>query len=247
MLGTGLGVVLAAALIAVARPTGGSLVLAVTLLAWASYTVFAASFTVYTLILTALVVLLVSTGDPKPLSAVADRAWDTLLGGTIALIGYAVWPTREAATLRTTVSRLLAALASYADAVFDGYIVGGVDDALHARLAEGARTSRRARADAQASLDRATAEPTRLRVDTTLAQSVLAGARRIVIVLHALRTTLQDSVEPVAVPEVQPVGIAIVDALRQLETAVRSLQPLALPDLRALQQQLEAVADETQD
>src|SRR3954454_11440612 len=243
MLGTGLGVVLAAALIALARPTGGSLVLAVTLLAWLSYTVFAASFTIYTLALTALVVLLVSTGDPKPLSAVADRAWDTLLGGTIALIGYAVWPTREAATLRTTVSRLLAALATYADAVFDGYVVGGVDQALHPRLAEGARPSRRARADAQASLDRATAEPARLRADTTLAQSVLAGARRIVIVLHALRTTLQDSADPVAVPEVETVGRAVVDALRQLENAVRSLQPVQLPDLRALQQQLEVTAD----
>src|SRR4051794_22490405 len=247
MVGTGLGVVLAAALIAVARPTGGSLVLAVTLLAWASYAVFAASFTIYTLALTALVVLLVSTGDPKPLSAVADRAWDTLLGGTIALIGYAVWPTREAATLRTTVSRLLAALATYADAVFDGYVVGGVDQALHPRLAEGARTSRRARADAQASLDRATAEPARLRADTTLAQSVLAGARRIVIVLHALRTTLQDSTVSVPVPEVETVGRDVVEALRQLAEAVASGQPVRMPDLRELQQKLEALADATVD
>ena len=243
MVGTGLGVVLAAALIAVARPTGGSLVLAVTLLAWASYTVFAASFTLYTLILTALVVLLVSTGDPKPLSAVADRAWDTLLGGTIALIGYAVWPTREAATLRTTVSRLLSALADYAESVFAGYVTGSLDDDLRRRLGERARTARRARTDAQASLDRADAEPPRLRADTGLAQSVLAGARRIVIVLHALRTTLQDSADPVAVPEVETVGRAVVDALRQLENAVRSLQPVQLPDLRALQQQLEVTAD----
>ena len=247
MVGTGLGVVLAAALIAVARPTGGSLVLAVTLLAWASYTVFAASFTVYTLVLTALVVLLVSTGDPKPLSAVADRAWDTLLGGSIALIGYAVWPTREAATLRTTVSRLLTALADYAEAVFEGYVVGGLDAGLRTRLGEGARTARRARADAQASLDRANAEPARMRADTALAQSVLGGTRRIVIVLHALRTTLQDSSEPVPVPEVEPVGRAVVGALRQLENAVRSLQPVKLPDLRALQQQLEAIADGTDD
>src|SRR3954471_6793586 len=243
MVGTGLGVVLAAALIAVARPTGGSLVLAVTLLAWASYTVFAASFTVYTLILTALVVLLVSTGDPKPLSAVADRAWDTLLGGTIALIGYAVWPTREAATLRTTVSRLLSALADYAESVFAGYVAGSLDDNLRRRLGDGARTAGRARTDARAWLDRADAEPPRLRADTGLAQSVLAGARRIVIVLHALRTTLQDSADPVAVPEAEAVGRAVVDALRQLENAVRSLHPVELPDLRALQQQLEAAAD----
>src|SRR3954468_14405540 len=243
MLGTGLGVVLAAALIAVARPTGGSLVLAVTLLAWASYAVFAASFTIYTLALTALVVLLVSTGDPKPLSAVADRAWDTLLGGTVALIGYAVWPTREAATLRTTVSCLLSALADYAESVFAGYATGSLDDDVRRRLGERARTARRARTDAQASLDRADAEPPRLRADTGLAQSVLAGARRIVIVLHALRTTLQDSADPVAVPEVEAVGRAVVDALRQLESAVRSLEPVQLPDLRALQQQLEVAAD----
>lgn len=245
MLGTGLGVVLAAGLIAVARPTGGSLVLAVTLLAWASYTVFAASFTLYTLALTALVVLLVSTSDPKPLSAVADRGWDTLLGGTIALIGYAVWPTREAATLRTTVSRLLTALADYADVVFAGYVAGGLDDELRAQLAERARGARRARAEAQASLDRATAEPARLRVDTGLAQSVLSGARRVVIVLHALRTTLQDSAETVPVPEAHTVGAVVAGALRQLAGAVESAERVDLPDLRALQQQLEALADRT--
>jgi conjugal transfer/entry exclusion protein len=192
-------------------------------------------------------VLLVSTGDPKPLSAVADRAWDTLLGGTIALIGYAVWPTREAATLRTTVSRLLTALADYAEGVFDGYVAGGLDAQLRTRLGERARTARRARADAQASLDRANAEPPRMRVDTALAQSVLGGARRIVIVLHALRTTLQDSTETVPVPEVGVIGHAVVDALRQLANAVLSLQAATLPDLRALQQQLEAIADATEE
>src|SRR3954462_7360359 len=70
MLGTGLGVVLAAALIAAARPTGGSLVPPAPLPAWASYTLFAASFTFFSLPLTPLVLLLVSTADPKPLSAV---------------------------------------------------------------------------------------------------------------------------------------------------------------------------------
>jgi uncharacterized membrane protein YccC len=244
VIGTALGVVLAGVLIAVARPTGIGLVVAVAVLAWASYTLFSASFALYSFVLTALVVLLISTGDPKPLAAVADRGLDTLLGGAIALLGYVVWPTPEAATLRTTTGRLLAALADYADAVFGGYIGGSYDAQVRGRMAESARAARRARTNAQASLDRAAGEPPRLRPNTEVAQSVLAGSRRIIIVLHALRTTLQDTGEQLALPEVAPAAVDIVAALRELADAVEKGRPAQLPDLREQQQRLERLADD---
>jgi hypothetical protein len=245
VLGTGLGVVLAGALVAVARPTGAGLVVTVAVLAWTSYTMFATSYAVYSFVLTALVVVLISTGDPKPLSAVADRGWDTLIGGAIALIGYVAWPTREAPTLRTTTARLLQSLADYAAVVFEGYAAGRYDAAVRAGMADRARAARRARTEAQASLDRAVAEPARLRGDTEEAQSVLAGARRIIIVLHALRTTLQDTKEQVAVPEAEPVAADVVAALRALAVAVEHDRAVQLPDLREQQHRLEQLADDT--
>ena len=240
-IGTGLGVIAAGALVAFAHPHGGGLVLAVGITAWVSYTVFASSFALYTFALTALVVLLVSAGDPKPLAAVADRGFDTVIGGAIALIGYLSWPTREEPVLRTSVARLLAALADYADAVLAGYVRGRYDDAPP--LGERARAARRARADAQASLDRALAEPMRLRPDTEVALSVLAGARRIVIGLHALRSTLHDTTEHVALAEAAPVVHDVVAALHELAAAVAEQRQPHLPDLRDQQHRLEVLAD----
>ena len=246
VIGTGLGVVLAGLLVAYARPTGAALVLAAGVLAWASYTLFAASYAMFTFVLTALVVLLISTGDPKPLSAVADRGLDTLLGGALALSAYIAWPTREAPTLRTTAARLLVALADYAETVFGGYVAGRHDRSLREVLAGQARAARRARADAQASFDRALAEPARLRPRTDVATSVLAASRRTVVVLHALRTTLQDAKDLSPLPEVAPVGADVVTALRELADAVRESRAAQLPALREGQQELVEIAATSQ-
>jgi uncharacterized membrane protein YccC len=243
LLGTGLGVVVGGLLVATTHPSGAGLVTAVALTAWGSYTVFASSYTVYTFVLTALVVLLVSAGDPKPLSAVADRGLDTLIGGALALLGYLAWPTREEATLRATSTRLLNALADYAEFVLSGYVEGRYDAQLRSRATELARAARRARADAQASLDRALAEPSHLRPETDAAASALAGARRIVITLHALRTTLQDNTEHVPVPEVQPLTRDVVAALRELAAATAEQRPPCLPALREAQHTLESLAE----
>jgi uncharacterized membrane protein YccC len=243
IIGTGLGIVAAGVLVAEARPTGLGLVVAVAVTAWASYAVFASSYALYTFALTALVVLLISTGDPRPLSAVADRGLDTLLGGAIALIGYAAWPTREEPTLRATASRLLDALADYAEAVLRGYVDGSYDDDLRAAAGERARAARRARAEAQASLDRALAEPSRLRPETSVALSVLAGARRVVITLHALRSTVQDTAEHEALPDVGAVAGDVVTALHELAASVREQRPATMPSLREDQHRLERLAD----
>ena len=244
IIGTGAGILAAGLLVSVARPSGTGIVIAVAVTAWASYALFGASYVLYTFALTALVVLLISTGDPRPLTAVADRGLDTLLGGAIALLGYLAWPTREEPRLRTTTAKLLSALADYAETVLTGFVVGRYDLAVDRPVAAArARAARRARADAQASLDRALAEPTRLRPDTETARSVLAAARRIVIALHALRTTLQDTTEHVALPEVGAACDGTVTALRELAVAVADARVPELPDLREAQQQLERLAD----
>lgn len=233
--GTAAGVVFAGMLVAGLHPRGTLLVALIAVLAWASYTVFSASFALYTFVLTGLVVLLVSTADPKPLAAVADRGLDTLVGGALALLGYVVWPTPEAPTLRATSTRLLEALADYAELVLRGHVAP--DQLDEARLAAAARAARRARAEAQASLDRASAEPHRLRPDTSTAASVLSAARRIVLALDALRTTLQDSAEQVPLPEVEPVAEHLGATLRAL---ARGERPTA--DLREDQLALETLA-----
>jgi uncharacterized membrane protein YccC len=236
VIGTAGGVVIAGALVGGLHPHDLELTVLVGVFAAASYAVFGASYAVYTFVLTAVVVLLVSTFDPRPLAAVADRGLDTLVGGALALGGYALWPTREASTLGTTTSALLAALATYADAVLGAFAdPSTIDDAALPTLA---RAARRSRADAQASLDRASAEPARRRPDIEEAASLLASARRIVVVLHSLRATVQDSTESVPVPELLPMRRDVVAALR----AAAARDASQTPDLREAQHRLEEAA-----
>jgi hypothetical protein len=68
---------------------------------------------------------------------------------------------------------------------------------------------------------------------------VLASTRRIVVTLHSLRATLQDSAETVAVPELLSMRREVVDALRaaaRREAGERS-------DLREAQHRLQEAAE----
>lgn len=234
--GTLAGVVLVGLLVAGLHPRGAALVVLVAVFAWASYTLFAASYVAYTFVLTGLVVCLVATADPRPLSVVADRGLDTVVGGALALLAYRVWPTPEAPTLRATTGRLLGALADYAETVLCAYV-----DPVPARLERlpaAALAARRARAEALASLERARAEPGRLRPDVEPAVGLLAAARRIVVTLHAMRTTLQDAPRPLPLAEVDAVCAEVTASLRALAGGGRPVGAL-----RARQQELAALAD----
>jgi uncharacterized membrane protein YccC len=232
--GTALGVAAAGLLVVAIHPSGGVLAVLIGVATWAAYTTFGASYALYSFTITALVVLLVTPLGGNELSTVADRGLDTLVGGALALGAYAIWPTWEAPTLTASTAALLSALAEYAGTLLGAY--ADPDSVTRADIAAAAAAARRARITAQASLNRAIAEPPRAGADTDTAAGVLAAARRIVIALHALRATLDDASEMVAVPEVVAVRDGIVSALAGLADR----RPVEVDDLREKQQQLEA-------
>ncbi len=232
--GTALGVVVAGLLIVAAHPSGGVLSVLIAIATWFAYTSFGASYAVYSFGITALVVLLLAPLGGNELSTVADRGLDTLAGGALALSAYAIWPTWEAPTLRSACGRLLTSLASYASLLLSAYADPPAVDP--ADIAAAAATARRARIAAQSSLTRAIAEPARVRADTDTAAGILAASRRIVIALHALRTTLEDATDHAAVPEVAEIRDEIVAALNGLGRG----RPVSVADLRDRQQTLAA-------
>ncbi|HVU62080.1 MAG TPA: FUSC family protein [Mycobacteriales bacterium] len=234
IVGTAVGVVAAAALVETAHPNGALLSVLIVFTAWAAYSCLVASYALYSVAITALVVLLLAPLGGGGLSTVGDRGLDTLVGGGLALTGYLVWPTWERHTLRSTVGDLLDALAAYAEAVLDCYVdpAGADTDAVGAA----AGAARRARLAATASLTRAAAEPARGRADIATESGRLAAARRIVIALHALRATVEDATEHVAVPEVAGLRDAIVDALH----TVAEHGPAEVSRLREMQEALDA-------
>jgi uncharacterized membrane protein YccC len=235
--GTGLGVGAFGLLVVAIHPSGFTLTLLLAATTWAAYTSFAASYALFSFAVTAIVVLLLTPLGGNQLSTVGDRGLDTLVGGALALIGYAVWPTWEAGTLTETTDRLLTALASYADTLLTAYVDPRAVD--RAAIGAAAMAARRARVAAQESLARAAAEPARAGSDADAAAGGLAATRRIVIALHALRVTIDDADELVAVPEVAPIRDAIVAALRGLAAH----NPAAVSGLRERQQELESNED----
>jgi uncharacterized membrane protein YccC len=234
IVGTGVGVLAAGSLVELVHPDDVALTALVAVATWAAYACFAASYALYSLAITSLVVLLLTPIGGSSLSTVADRGLDTLVGGGLALAGYLVWPTWEGRSLPAAVDTLLEALATYADAVLGHYVAP--DDADRSAIGRAAIIARRARIAALASLTRAAAEPARGGADLTDANRRLAAARRIVIALHALRATIDDATERVAIPEAAPLRDAMVAALRS--TAQR--RPADVADLRAMQESLDA-------
>ncbi|HVS67865.1 MAG TPA: FUSC family protein [Mycobacteriales bacterium] len=234
IIGTAVGVLAAGVLVETLHPNGAALSVLIAATTWAAYASFTASYALYSVSITALVVLLLAPLGGNHLSTIADRGLDTLIGGALALAGYLVWPTWERTRLTSAVDDLLAALADYADAVLARYVDPSGADPAAVGAAAGA--ARRARLAATASLTRAAAEPERGRADVGAATGRLAAARRIVIALHALRTTLDDAAEHVAVPEVSGLRAAIVEALR----ALARHEPADVSGLREMQEALDA-------
>jgi uncharacterized membrane protein YccC len=236
IIGTGLGVVVAGLLVEGLKPSGSWLAVLLLLATWAGYTTFAASYALYSFAVTAIVVLLltpingIGTGE---LSTVADRGLDTLIGGAMALAGYLIWPTWERESLYAGLSRLLSALARYADLVLSAYVDLAAADA--AAMAAAATEARRARMAVQASFDRASAEPARVRPDLDQSAGVMSATRRIVIAVHALRATLDDTTEHESLPEVAPLREAVVTALR----ACAERKAADVEGLREMQQSLD--------
>jgi len=197
IVGTVAGAVAASALAATLRP--GPLLLAVLLVlaAWACYAVLFANYALYGLSVTAFVVFLLAFAGLPESSVVADRVEATVLGGALALVAYAVWPTWERVRVAEQLARALEAQARYGSGLLEQYADLGRRDLP--RLEELRAAARVARTNAEASVERTRAEPARRRGTLTLDASaaVVHEVRSYALAALALQAHL---------PAARPVG-----------------------------------------
>lgn len=235
-LGTGLGVTLAGAISAGLHPSGAATVALVGVLAWAGYATFPASFAVGFGFITAVVVFLLNVISPDTVAAAEARLLDTLVGGTIGLLAYALWPTWSHKPARQALAELVEAQREYL-----GRSLAAVRDGR--RIAERemgplARRARLARTNAEATVARSLSEPQTRRIDADQSQGMLGVLRRLIQAAHVLRLDVQEDRERLPLPALGPLAE---DVDRQLGTVadwLRSvpqepLQIARLPDLRA--------------
>lgn len=251
-LGTALGAGLGIAIVELGHLGPIELMVVAGLAVGAAYAIFNVSYLVYSVWLTAFVVLLLDILGTPAVSVAGERLANTAIGSAIALLAFALWPTWEGRTANEKFARLLGAHAQYLDALF-GYAAGrpvmGVGELRRLQL-----TARRARSDAEASAERLSHEPDQAgRLTSEAAAAVTAAVRRLAnaeLVLHASADPGPGPVTAVTAGStaelrtaVDALNQAVQDALAQLAASLRRRERLAdLPDLRPLYKALAAAA-----
>ena len=245
MAGTCVGVI-AAGLVAVAlHPTGWGTVAIVGILACGAYSLFAASFTAGVAFLNAMIVFLLEAVAPSTLSTATDRGIDTIIGGTIGLTAYALWPTWSSTSARQALAEFAQAQHAYVHAVLRTSVEGR--RAAHDELRPRARRERETRTNAEAALERALSDPQARRIDVGRARRVMTAFDRLVQAAHVIRLELDELPENPPPPELRPLVEAIDHALAAIEAALvtelgdgAQAHPglPALPALRALHRAL---------
>jgi len=240
--GTALGAAMGIAGAQVGHLAEGWLIVVVGAYLTAAYAFFNVAYIVYSVFLTAfLVVLLDILGIPAIPTAEA-RLIDTAIGAALAIIAYVAWPTWEGATAPERFARLLEAHRAYALALLRQIARSDRADLRRLRSLQGA--ARRARRDAEVSAARLSNEPPRPGIPFEVAAAVTAAVARLAhaeLALHALLQVQLSRQAPrkVVGQRLETLAAALGTTMTELERALRALQPPPwTPALRPLQAEL---------
>jgi uncharacterized membrane protein YccC len=150
-----------------------------------------ANYGVFVAVVTAMVVFLIALTGVSPRQVMVARAWNSVVGGVISLLAYWLWPTWERARAPEVIARMLDSYREYFRALrlsYEQQLTTPGPDTNRNRIA-----SRLARSNAEASVDRMTAEPGATAERVRAARGVLANSHRLVHALMSLEAELATS------------------------------------------------------
>jgi uncharacterized membrane protein YccC len=185
--------------------------------------------------LSGLVVVLLAINGVAPRDTLVERSIATAVGGALALLATLLFPVWERQLVPARLADLLAAYRRYLETLADPR--SSVEHRQRARSA-----ARLARTNAEASVQRARAEPVTGRAAVELGEAVLANSHRVV---HALMTidSVRATVHDVGgLPALDALLRQAASVLRVCEESLRSsLPPRGVPDLRPAQERLHPI------
>jgi uncharacterized membrane protein YccC len=190
--GTLLGVALATGVAVLTNPHGWLLVGFVAVSIWLSGALFSASYALFSIAITGVVVFLLEGIDRSPVATGEDRLLSTVLGAVLALLSYVVWPTWGRRPAADALADLADATHRYATAVLRSYLDPTSEAASPAALSALSRGVRLARTNSEAALDRSLADPGARQLDPQTSARLLAALRRISITAHTMRLRRPD-------------------------------------------------------
>ena len=239
-MGTVAGVVIATLLAAAFHPGPYALALLCTVLAVGIFAFLLANYALFTLSVTAFIVFIVAFGGIPEYKAALERLIASVIGATLTLGIYALWPTWERSTLPETAAELIDGDRAFLGALLACWLDPVGPD--REKLSRARARARVARTNTEAAVQRAVGEPARDRTGFGAAQAsgVLASLRRFADGCLALEAYLEDA-ESSAPPEVRVLAEQLDTALAELAGAAREHRaPASLPPLRETQQALSA-------
>ncbi len=249
ILGTCAGVALAGAIVVGLHPSLGLVVPIVGVLGLAAYSVFPASFALGFAFITTLVVFLLDAVTTDTLATAGDRLLNTLVGGAIGLLAYLLWPTWSHKPARQALADVIAAQRAYLACVLGA--IAAAAPVPQRKLSALARGARVAYMSAGETIARALAEPGR-RGDAELSQSALGATRRIVSVVHVLRTDVSEQRGNEPLPALSALAEELDRTLTTIEARLRgdlltgtARTSAELPDLRDSYRRLAQTAELT--
>ncbi|HET8851505.1 MAG TPA: FUSC family protein, partial [Ktedonobacteraceae bacterium] len=239
LLGTMLGAVLTTLLVVFLAPSQPVLVAIITIAAYLMYSTLFANYAIFSVAVTMAAVFLISFTTPQTLMTAVYRAIDTAIGGVLALLMYALWPTWEQFQVPENIAKRLEALGHYVNAVMQLY--ANPDEQQTHALDKLHMQSRLARSNALGSVRRSLQEPKAHRVDTELAEGLLGAADNIARSALTLEAYFHDNPRRYALPEIAIFSRQVDEAMSRLAAALREgQQATALPDLPAALRALQA-------
>lgn len=146
----------------------------------------AANYGVFSVSISGLIVFLVAATGISPKDVVVERALNTTAGGLLALIAYAMWPTWE----RTQVNEILAQMLDAARDYFHEVVLRLSAQVSTANLDQIRGNWRRARSNAEVSVDRMSAEPGTSSKKISACTAILASSHALVHAIAGLDAAL---------------------------------------------------------
>lgn len=246
--GTILGALLTTLLVSLLLPTDRVLILLDALAAFIAFTFLNVNYAIFSSFLTIEVVILLTFVDPRPFVTTFDRTLDTVIGGALALLAYALWPTWERTRVPEKIAARLEALRRYFDAVMAAYAHPTEYDAptmQHLR-----QEARLARTNAAASVERSLSEPVLYHTDPDTARGLLAGTDLLAKSILALDAYLLNTPTHQPFLAVTPFATEVDVTMTSLLTTVYGGEKIAVPtkleqELHTLENVKHADADET--
>jgi uncharacterized membrane protein YccC len=230
--GTYAGLALATVLFQVTYPTRASHVIGIGILAILMRGFGRANYGVLVALLSALIVLLFSLNDVAPHDVISSRALNTTIGGTLALVIYWIWPTRERTQAPQAMATMLDVYRLYFQAVARAYLDGrAVDPHTLDRLRI---DSRLARSNVETSVDRLSAEPFADANQLRVVNAALASSHRFIHAAMALEAGLTPGAPPPAGEPFKTFSHNVETFLYLLAAHLRgsTVAPESLPNLR---------------